>query len=95
MTVTAAQTTYFISLAATQFNLFTRLMVFMDAVHVFQDALYNSTLLPQHALHPRTITYIPRVNKFKHSHLFRVKMNVVKSDNYLPATKSGLNNAAN
>jgi len=61
-----------------------RLTVFMDAVHVFQAVLYFSTLLPQHAPHPDTITYLPRVNKFKYPHVSRVKMNIVKRDTYLP-----------
>jgi hypothetical protein len=63
-------------------NYFTRLTVFMDAVHVFQAVLYYITLLPQHAPHPGTITYVTGVDKFKYSHVSRVKMSIVKRDTY-------------
>lgn len=56
----------------------------MDAVRVFQAVLYYITLLPQHAPHPGTITYVPGVDKFKYSHVSRVKMSIVKRDTYLP-----------
>jgi len=90
MTIIAAQTRYIISYhiisGNTCLNYFTRLAVFMDAVHVLQTVLYLNILLPQHAPHPDTVTYVARVNKFKYSHVSHVKMNIVKRDTYLPNT---------
>lgn len=82
-TITAAQTRYFISSVETWSKLFHA----SDVVHG-RSTRISSRIVSQYSSGSTsgTITYVARVNKFKYSHVSRVKMKLVIRDTYLLTT---------